>query len=310
MITLEAAQRKTDEVFKEISKVIIGQQQPMRQMFIALLCNSHVILESYPGLAKTTAIKTLAEIMDLSFSRIQGTPDLLPADVTGTYIIDESKGKKQFEFQEGPLFANMVLVDEINRATPKTQAATLEAMQEKQVTVGNATYLLDQPFFVLATENPIEQEGTFPLPEAQTDRFLFKILLGYPTFEEEMQIVSKYAETAQQQPLRKVLNKTTLQEMQKLVLEMPIATDIKKYAVEVVTKTRKKNELIEYGASPRASIGLILAAKANALLEGRKYVSKKDVADMAYPVLRHRIVLNFEAERKGMTPDQVIERLL
>ncbi len=310
MASLEGAQRKTDEVFKELGKVIVGQKGPLKEILIALMCNSHALLESYPGLAKTLAIRSMAEIMDLTFSRIQGTPDLLPADITGTYVIDESRGKKQFQFQEGPIFANVVLMDEVNRATPKTQAALLEAMQEKQVTVGNATYLLDPPFFVLATQNPIEQEGTYPLPEAQTDRFLFKIRLDYPSFEEELAIVDQYADKMKIPQLRRVLTKDSLKNMQNLTLQMPIANDIKKYAVQIVTKTRTKKDLIEYGASPRASIGLILAAKAHALLAGRKYVSKKDIAAMAYPVLRHRIILNFEAERKNLTADQVIERLL
>ncbi len=310
MLTLDGAQRKLTEVQKEIAKVIVGQQEAVKQVIIAMMCNNHALLESYPGMAKTLTIKTVAEILDLSFSRIQSTPDLLPSDVTGTYVIDESKGHKKFEFQEGPLFANIVLVDEINRATPKTQSALLEAMQERQVTVGNNTYLLDAPFFTLATQNPIEQEGTYPLPEAQTDRFLLKILLDYPKFEEEIEIVNRFAATDKTPKLNRVMSKATLKDLQQLTLQVPIATDIKKYAVQVVTKTRTKKELIEYGASPRASIGLILAAKAHALFSGRKFVSKKDIEAMAHPILRHRIILNFEAERKGLTPDQVIEKLL
>jgi MoxR-like ATPase len=236
---------------------------------------------------------------------------LLPSDITGTYIIEEStQGKRTFKFQPGPVFANVVLADEINRATPKTQSALLEAMQEKQVTVGNNTFKLDEPFFVIATQNPIEQEGTYPLPEAQSDRFLLKVKATYPTFDEELEIVDRFAEIQKKQTLKPILNRETLLYLQQLTRQVPIANDIKQYAVKVVTSTRTKKDLIEYGASPRASIGIILAAKARALLEGRKYVSKDDIHALAAPVLRHRIVLHFEAERQGLTEDDVIKQLL
>lgn len=296
-------------IFNEINKVIVGQKKIIEQLVISLLCNNHALLESYPGLGKTLMISTLARIMDLSFSRIQCTPDLMPSDITGTYVVEEHGGSKVFRFERGPVFANIVLADEINRASPKTQSALLESMQEKQVTVGNETYILDKPFFVLATQNPIEQEGTYPLPEAQLDRFLFKILVDYPSFEEEDEIVNRY--TSNISPtVNRVIDKDTLLSLQRLTREIPIADDIKKHAIKIVMATRKDQQHIEYGASPRASIGLILAAKAKALISGRDYVSIEDVHEMAYPILRHRIILTFESERKGITQDMVIKEIL
>ncbi|MBS3128413.1 MoxR family ATPase [Candidatus Woesearchaeota archaeon] len=310
MGAIENVKRTFDYMFEEIGKVIVGQDEALRQIMIAIFCNGNALLESYPGLAKTLSIKTMSQIMDLKFSRIQNTPDLMPSDITGTYIIEETAGKRVFKFQEGPVFANVVLADEINRATPKTQAALLEAMEEKQVTVGNKTFELDKPFFVLATQNPIEQEGTYPLPEAQQDRFLLKIKLDYPKFEEEIEIVNRYAEVLKNIKLKPIITKQSILQLQQLTRQIPIANDIKRYAVQLVTSTRVKKNIIEYGASPRASIGLILSAKARALLEGRKYVSKADINEMALPVLRHRIVLNFEAERHNMNEDDVIKQLL
>ncbi len=308
---IEDAKKTFDYVFSELNKVIVGQNEVLKQVSVALLADSHALLEGYPGLAKTLTIKTLSQLMDLKFSRIQNTPDLMPSDITGTYIIEEtSAGKRNFKFQPGPIFANMVLADEINRATPKTQSALLEAMQEHQVTVGNSTFKLEEPFFVLATQNPIEQEGTYPLPEAQADRFLLKIRVDYPTFDEEMEIVNRFAEESKKAALKPVLNKDSLVYLQHMTRMIPIANDIKKYAVQLVTSTRQNKKLIEYGASPRASIGLILASKARALIEGRKYVSKDDINKMAFPVMRHRIVLSFEAERQGMHEDDVIKTLL
>ena len=308
---VEDAKKTFDYIFSELNKVIVGQNEVLKQTCCALLADSHALLEGYPGVAKTLAIKTLSQLLDLKFSRIQNTPDLMPSDITGTYIIEEtSSGKRNFKFQPGPIFANVVLADEVNRATPKTQSALLEAMQEHQVTVGNTTYKLDEPFFVLATQNPIEQEGTYPLPEAQADRFLLKIRVDYPTFDEEIEIVNRFAEESKKSSLKSVLNKDSLTYLQHMTRMIPIANDIKKYAVQLVTSTRQKKNLIEYGASPRASIGLILASKARALIEGRKYVSKDDINKMAFPVLRHRIVLSFEAERQGMHADDVIKTLL
>ncbi|MBS3175787.1 MoxR family ATPase [Candidatus Woesearchaeota archaeon] len=310
MGSIENVKRTFDYMFSEVAKVIVGQEEAMRQIMIAIFCNGNALLESYPGLAKTLSIKTMAKIMDLKFSRIQSTPDLMPSDITGTYIIEESGGKRVFKFQEGPVFANIVLADEINRATPKTQSALLEAMEEKQVTVGNKTFELDKPFFVLATQNPIEQEGTYPLPEAQADRFLLKIKLDYPKFEEEIEIVDRYAEVLRDVKLKPIITKQSILQLQQLTRQIPIANDIKRYAVQIVNTTRVRKNLIEYGASPRASIGLVLSSKARALLEGRKYVSKQDINEMALPILRHRIILNFEAERSNMHEDDVIKQLL
>ncbi|MEM4264106.1 MAG: MoxR family ATPase [Candidatus Woesearchaeota archaeon] len=308
---LEETKKDFELIMHELGKVIVGQEELLKQMIVSLLTNSHSLLEGYPGLAKTLAVKTMSELMDLKFSRIQNTPDLMPSDITGTYIIEETTGgKRNFKFQPGPIFANVVLADEINRATPKTQSALLEAMQERQVTVGTATYKLEEPFFVLATQNPIEQEGTYPLPEAQSDRFLLKIKATYPNFNEEVEIVNRYAEEIKKINLKPILKKDTLLYLQSITRQVPIANDLKKYAVKIVTDTRNKKDLIEYGASPRASIGLVLAAKARALIEGRKYVSKADIDAMAYPVLRHRIILNFEAERQNLDEDAVIKMLL
>lgn len=300
---------KFDSLFKEMSKVVVGQREIIEQIMVSMLCGGNALIEGYPGLAKTLTVRTLAAITNLQFSRIQNTPDLLPSDITGTYIIDESDGRKKFVFQKGPIFANIVLADEINRATPKTQSALLEAMQERQVTVGGQTFALERPFFVLATQNPIDQEGTYPLPEAQVDRFLIKIIVGYPTPEEEIEIVDRYAKIIDIGKLRQVMTKEDILRLQQITRMVPIANDLRNYAVELVSKTRK-HQLIEYGASPRASIGLILAAKAKALIEQRNHVSKKDIQDMAFSVLRHRIVLSFKAEKDGKKADDVIKELL
>ena len=308
---IEETKRAFQRIMHELGKVIVGQEEVLKQMTVSLLTNSHSILEGYPGLAKTLAVKTMSDLMDLKFSRIQNTPDLMPSDITGTYIIEEtSAGKRNFKFQQGPVFANIVLADEINRATPKTQSALLEAMQERQVTLGTTTYKLEEPFFVLATQNPIEQEGTYPLPEAQSDRFLLKIKTDYPEFKDEVEIVNRYAEEVKKINLKPILKKDNLIYLQNITRQVPIANDLKKYAVQVISNTRKKKDLIEYGASPRASIGLVLAAKARALMDGRKYVSKTDINAMAYPILRHRIILNFEAERQNLDEDAVIKMLL
>ena len=297
-------------IFSEIGKVIVGQKEVVEQLLIAILAGGNALLESPPGLGKTTTIATLSQVLDLKFTRIQCTPDLMPSDITGTYLIEEDDGKKKFKFQKGPVFTHILLADEINRATPKTQSALLEAMQEHQVTVGNNTFELEEPFFVLATQNPIDQEGTYPLPEAQTDRFLLKILVDYPTKEEEMEIVNRYASHVSKANVKVLLGKQSLLLLKNLTRQMPISNDNKQYAVDIVTKTRTNKEYIEFGASPRASIGLILAAKARALVDGRKCVSKEDIDAMAHPVLRHRIILTFAAERDGKSPDDVIGLLL
>jgi MoxR-like ATPase len=297
-------------IMDEVRKVVIGQDEVIEQILIAILCDSNALLESFPGLGKTTTIKAISQVLDLQFSRIQNTPDLMPSDITGTYIIEESAGKKVFKFQRGPIFANIVLADEINRATPKTQSALLEAMQEKQVTVGNQTFPLDPPFFVLATQNPIDQEGTYPLPEAQTDRFLLKILVNYPSPADELSIVNNATGAGPTPQIQTLLGKNSILLLQKLTRQVPIADDIKKRAVDLVMLTRTRKDMIEYGASPRASIGLVMAAKARALVQGRKFVSSQDIDYVALPILRHRIILSFKAEREGKSPDDVIRELL
>ena len=309
-INLEQIKKTFGSLFNEVDKVIVGQREVAEQVVIAILCDANAILEGYPGLAKTLMINTMSQLMDLSFSRIQNTPDLMPSDITGTYILEEEHGKRAFKFQKGPLFANMVLADEINRATPKTQSALLEAMQEKQVTVGTETFKLDPPFFVLATQNPIEQEGTYPLPEAQADRFLFKILVTYPSTEDEEEILERFTSHKELPQLRKILNKNTLTTLQTYVKHVPISKDLVRRIVRIVDATRKGKSLLEYGASPRATIGMAMAAKARALIDGRKFVTAADINTVALPVLRHRIILNFEADRKGITADDAIREIL
>ena len=309
-ITYENAGRIFGSFFEEIGRVVVGQKNAVENIVISILCGSHVLVESNPGLGKTLMISTISKALNLKFSRIQCTPDLMPADITGTTIIEEREGgTKEFRFEAGPIFSNIVLADEINRASPKTQSALLEAMQEKQVTVGNETYSLDKPFFILATQNPIEMEGTYPLPEAQLDRFLLKILLDYPSFEEEKEIINRYTKS-EFPKITRGIDKPTLLELQALTRQVPISEELKDRVLNIVSLTRKDKENIEYGASPRASIGLILAAKARALIEGRNFVSQEDIDTMAYPVLRHRIILTFEAERSGLTPDEAIMQLL
>jgi len=304
---------RSGEIFKsvydEISEVIVGQSEAITQIMIAMLCDGHALIESNPGLGKTLTVSTLSRILDLKFNRIQCTPDLMPSDITGTYVVEEKGGSKEFRFEPGPVFTNILLADEINRASPKTQSALLESMQEKQVTVGNTTYSLERPFFVLATQNPIEMEGTFPLPEAQLDRFLLKINLDYPSFEEENEIVDRYTGNVIPE-VRRIMSKEQLIKLQMLTRDVPISEELKTKVIKIVAQTRTDKEFIEFGASPRASIALILSSKARALINGRNFVSDEDVQSMAYPVLRHRIILNFESQRKGITHDQVIDSIL
>lgn len=306
------------KVETEIGKAIIGQKDIIRQVLISVLAGGNVLLEGVPGLGKTQLVKTLAKVMDLSFSRIQFTPDLMPADVMGTNIIvRDENGSSRFEFQKGPVFANLVLADEINRATPKTQSALLEAMQEQTVTVGKTTYSLPQPFLVLATQNPIEMEGTYPLPEAQMDRFLFKLSVLFPTFEELKDIVdittaNKAAE------LQKVIEAAAILEMRKVIREVPIAKPVKEYALRVVMGTHPEidgapestKKYIRFGASPRAAQAIITASRARALMEGRYNVSFEDIKYVAYPSLRHRFFLNFDAVADSVTTDGLITELL
>ena len=306
----ETANEKLNEILEETSKVIVGQKDVQRQLLISILCDGNVLLESYPGLAKTKMVRTISEVLGLSFSRIQNTPDLMPSDITGTHIINETGEGEDFVFQEGPIFANMILADEINRATPKTQAALLEAMEEKQVTVGNDSYQLDKPFFLMATQNPIDQEGTYPLPEAQSDRFLMKVRVDYPSQKEEEKEIDRFTSELNFDPdLDQVLSKASLIKLQEFTRQVPIADDIRTKAVKIAAKTRDHEDLT-HGASPRASMGLVLAAKAQALIEGRNHVSTEDIDQVAKPVLRHRLGLSFQAEKKGKDADQVIEEIL
>jgi MoxR-like ATPase len=303
----------------EIAKVIVGQDQVVEHLLIALLARGHCLLVGVPGLAKTLLIKTLSEALDLKFSRIQFTPDLMPSDITGTEIIEEnvSTGGKSFKFVHGPVFANIILADEINRTPPKTQAALLESMQEHHVTAAGHTYTLEEPFFVLATQNPIEQEGTYPLPEAQLDRFMFNLWLDYPSFAEEVAIVK--ATTSPYQPeLRHVLNAGEIVAFQELVRRVPVADNVIQFAVTLVNKTRPQSpeapsfvkNWIRWGAGPRASQYLILGAKTRAILAGRHTPDIDDVKALAGPVLRHRIVSSFNAEAEGVSTVQIIEKLL
>jgi len=315
--TYRQAKTVYDKVMKSMGKSIIGQTDVIENMLIAIITGHHALLEGYPGLGKTMMIRALGQILDLKFSRVQCTPDLMPSDITGTYIIEEEpqSGKKTFRFQPGPLFSNIVLADEINRATPKTQSALLEAMQEKQVTVGNQTFPLEQPFFVLATQNPLEMEGTYPLPEAQLDRFLLKLMVEYPSFEDENKIIDLYTSEKVPKP-DKVLSKDVIMDLGQVVRMMPIADDMREYVMRIVVATRpnEQNKLasqyFEYGASSRAGIGIVLAAKARALLHGKNFVSKEDIEVMSIPVLRHRVILNFESEREGITTDDVVNMII
>ena len=307
---LDAVAETLDRVRTEVGKRIVGQETVLDQLLACLLCDGNALLESNPGLGKTLMVRTLASVTDLSFSRIQNTPDLMPSDITGTELIRETEGSRNFVFERGPVFANVVLADEINRATPKTQAALLEAMQEKQVTVGGESYALPRPFFLLATQNPIDQEGTYPLPEAQSDRFLMKILVDYPDLDEEEEIVNRYTRSLNPDiPIERVLSASELRQVQELTRQVPIADDLQLSAIELVRRTRD-TEHVDFGASPRASMGLVVAAKARALLAGRTHVKSEDIEAMAAPVLRHRLILDFRAERQGMTADSVIQDLL
>ncbi len=302
----------------EIGKVIVGQEAIVDGTLIALFAGGHVLLEGVPGLGKTLLIRTLSEALDLSFSRIQFTPDLMPADILGTNIVMEAPGgRRQFEFQRGPIFAHLVLADEINRATPKTQSALLEAMQEHQVTAGGELRRLNEPFFVMATQNPIDQEGTYPLPEAQLDRFFFKILVGYPTASELTEVLSRTTTGARAQ-VDKVLQGEGLIDLMALVREVPVASHVKDYAVRLVLATHPKTETaapiatqyLRFGSSPRGGQTLILAGKVRALIEGRFNVSFEDIQAVAPMALRHRLILNFEAEAEGITTDHIIAQIL
>src|SRR3954464_14067839 len=302
----------------EIGKVIVGHTQIVDGTLIALFAGGHVLLEGVPGLGKTLLVRTLSDVLDLSFNRIQFTPDLMPADILGTNIVMETDGgRREFQFQKGPIFAHLVLADEINRATPKTQSAMLEAMQEKSVTAGGSIRKLDEPFFVLATQNPIDQEGTYPLPEAQLDRFFFKLIVGYPSGAELTEVLTRTTEGKKEQ-VNRVLTKDQIIDLQKLVRQVPVASHVKDYAVRLVLATHPKtetalpitNQYLRFGSSPRGAQTLLLAGKVRALTAGRFNVSYEDLEAVAQPTLRHRLILNFEAEAEGITTDMVLDQIL
>ncbi len=309
MSELEVCQQKIRECEEEIGKGIIGQKNVIRQVMLALLSGGNVLLEGMPGLGKTMLVRTVSQVFLLTFKRIQFTPDLMPSDVTGTNIMVKEEGRSSFRFEKGPVFANLVLADEINRATPKTQSALLEAMQEHTVTVGSESHRLEEPFFVLATQNPIEQEGTYPLPEAQLDRFLFKILVPFPDKEELRGIVG-LTESQEPPQIHGLMNGEELLEARKLISKIPVADAVMDYILELVMATHEENPYIREGASPRAAQAMIRASKARAFLEGRLNVSFEDVQTVAFPVLRHRVLLSFDAISEGITEDAVIGKLI
>ncbi|HLN27623.1 MAG TPA: MoxR family ATPase [Gemmataceae bacterium] len=319
---LEAVRRLRDafdSIRQQLARIIVGQDQVIEELLIALFSRGHCILEGVPGLAKTLMISTLSKCLSLAFSRIQFTPDLMPSDITGTEVIEENRatGQREFRFLEGPLFANVILADEINRTPPKTQAALLEAMQERQITAGRVRHRLIDPFFVLATQNPIEQEGTYPLPEAQQDRFMFKVFVKYPSFTEEFEIARRTTALIAED-VREVLSGEQILELQRLVRRVPVTDHVIQYTLALVRQTRVGEpgvpkfvrDWLSWGAGPRAVQYLILGGKARALLQGRTHVQCEDIQALAYPVLRHRILTNFTAASEGITTDTVIEKLI
>lgn len=306
------------QISQEIEKVIVGHVDIVEGTLIAIMAGGHVLLEGVPGLGKTLLVRTLSQVMGMPFNRIQFTPDLMPADILGTNIVVENaEGRRSFEFQKGPIFSNIVLADEINRATPKTQSAMLEAMQERSVTAGGEMRKLDAPFFVLATQNPIDQEGTYPLPEAQLDRFFFKLVVGYPSRADLSEVLNRTTEPHRIE-LFQAGSRQTILELQKLVLEVPVASHVKDYAVRLVMATHPRsefstdmtNQFLRFGSSPRGAQTLVLAAKVNALVQGRFNVSFEDIRKVVIPALRHRLILNFEAEAEGLTTDAILQDVL
>ena len=319
LASFEKLAQARQSFLSEVGKVVIGQHEILDHLLIALLAQGHSLIVGVPGLAKTLIIKTLSEVLDLSFNRIQFTPDLMPSDITGTELIDVEldTGKRSFRFYNGPIFANIVLADEINRTPPKTQAALLEAMQEHKVTAGGRTYDLDEPFFVLATQNPIEQEGTYPLPEAQLDRFMFNLNIEYPSSEEEVAIV-RGTTTPEQHVLNPVITKSEIASYQDLVRRVPASDNVVEYAVRLVSATRPSSDSapdfikqsVDWGAGPRASQYLVLGAKAKAILDGRPSPNITDVQSLALPILRHRVLPNFNAEAEGLKVEDILNQLI
>ncbi len=317
--TIEELKTAHSAMRGQLGQVIVGQHEVIEQLLIAIFCRSHALLVGVPGLAKTLLVSTVADVLDLSFKRVQFTPDLMPADITGTEVLEEdhTTGKRVFRFVHGPVFANMILADEINRTPPKTQAALLEAMQEHHVTIGDETYPLPEPFFVLATQNPIEQEGTFPLPEAQLDRFMFNIRVAYPSAEEEQDIIKRVSGTYRAN-IEKQLDGEKVLRLQEVVRRVPAADHVVGYAAQLVRATRPKEadapdfvkEMVSWGAGPRAGIYLIVGAKARAVLQGRYHATTEDVRAVALPVLRHRVLTTFNAEAAGVTSDDIVRMLV
>ena len=317
----EAVREIADRIRKEVGNVIVGQEEVLEEVLLAIFCGGHAIIEGVPGLAKTLLVHTLSRTLGLDFSRIQFTPDLMPSDMTGTEVIEEDKatGRRELRFVSGPIFSNIILADEINRTPPKTQGALLEAMQERQVTVGGETHTLPEPFFVLATQNPIEQEGTYPLPEAQLDRFMFNIRIGYPTEQDELAIVQRTT-TDIETKVEKVVDAADCLRIQQLVRHVPVADHVARYALRLVRSTRVREskedkpdvvqDYLAWGAGPRASQFMVLAAKARALVTGAPHVTPEIVRDVALPVMRHRIIVNFNAEADGVSTDDVVRGLL
>ena len=309
MTEFECYQEKIIQCEQEIGKGIIGQKEVIRQVMLAMLAGGNVLLEGMPGLGKTMLVRTISKVLAMSFKRIQFTPDLMPSDVAGTNIMVKEEGRSSFRVEKGPIFANLVLADEINRATPKTQSALLEAMQEHTVTVGTESHRLEEPFLVLATQNPIEQEGTYPLPEAQLDRFLFKILVPFPD-KEELRGIVNLTEGTDKPVITSIMSGEELLAARSLVAQIPIADAVMDYILDLVMATHKENPYIREGASPRAAQAIIRTARARAFMEGRFNVAFEDVKSVAYPVLRHRILLSFDAISEGVTEDAIIEQLL
>jgi len=311
-----ALQQKVTEVMSEVSKVVVGQEYMVNRLLIGLFTNGHILLEGVPGLAKTLTVNTLANVLHLDFQRIQFTPDLMPSDLIGTMIYNQKEGN--FEVKKGPIFSNLVLADEVNRSPAKVQAALLEAMQEKQVTIGETSFSLDRPFLVLATQNPVDQEGTYPLPEAQVDRFMLKVTVDYPTKEQELEVMRRMANMSFNKEVNTLLSKEDIFEIRDAINQVEMSDSLERYIIELVYATRnpkdynlnEEAEYIQYGVSPRASINLNLASKAVAFMSGRDYVLPEDIKEVAYDVMNHRILLNYEAAADGVTTKDIIQKIL